>query len=72
MLTDIVPLQAFEAGAAVAALVGFVVFFMQRQKLTAVETERQRLEAVALKAKEMLAATPDGLFLWDNANGGFT
>ncbi|PPR73185.1 MAG: Sensor protein DivL [Alphaproteobacteria bacterium MarineAlpha3_Bin2] len=72
MLTDIDPLQAFVAGAAVAALVGFVVFFMQRQKLTAVETERQRLEAVALKAKEMLAATPDGLFLWDHANGGFT
>lgn len=72
MLTDIDPLQAFVAGAAVAALVGFVVFIMQRQKLTAVETERQRLEAVALKAKEMLAATPDGLFLWDHANGGFT
>ena len=72
MLTDIDPLQAFVAGAAVAALVGFVVFMMQRQKLTAVETERQRLEAVALKAKEMLAATPDGLFLWDHANGGFT
>jgi len=72
VLTDIDPLQAFVAGAAVAALVGFVVFFMQRQKLTAVETERQRLEAVALKAKEMLAATPDGLFLWDHANGGFT
>ena len=72
MLTDIDPLQAFEAGAAVAALVGFVVFIKQRQKLTAVETERQRLEAVALKAKEMLAATPDGLFLWDHANGGFT
>ena len=72
MLTDIDPLQAFVAGAAVAALVGFVVFFMQRQKLTAVETKRQRLEAVALKAKEMLAATPDGLFLWDHANGGFT
>ena len=72
MLTDIDPLQAFVAGATVAALVGFVVFFMQRQKLTAVETERQRLEAVALKAKEMLAATPDGLFLWDHANGGFT
>ena len=72
MLTDIDPLQAFAAGAAVAALVGFVVFIMQRQKLTAVEAERQRLEAVALKAKEMLAATPDGLFLWDHANGGFT
>jgi signal transduction histidine kinase len=72
VLTDIDPLQAFVAGAAVAALVGFVVFIMQRQKLTAVETERQRLEAVALKAKEMLAATPDGLFLWDHANGGFT
>ena len=72
MLTDIDPLQAFVAGAAVAALVGFVVFIMQRQKLTAVETERQRLKAVALKAKEMLAATPDGLFLWDHANGGFT
>jgi len=72
VLTDIDPLQAFVAGAAVAALVGFVVFIMQRQKLTAVETERQRLEAVALKAKEMLAATPDGLFLWDHANGGFS
>ena len=72
MLTDIDPLQAFVAGAAVAAVVGFVVALQQRQKNAALETERQRIEAVALKAKEMLAAAPDGLFLWDHANGGFT
>ena len=72
MLTDIDPLQAFVAGAAVAGLVAFVVIALQRQKLNTIETERQRLEALALKAKEMLAAAPDGLFLWDHANGGFT
>ncbi|MDA1089633.1 MAG: PAS-domain containing protein [Proteobacteria bacterium] len=71
MFTEIDPLQAFVAGAAVVAVVALVVVILQRQKLNGVETERRRLEAVALKAKEMLAAAPDGLFLWDYANGGF-
>lgn len=72
MFAEIDPLQAFAAGAAVAALVALVVVVHLRQTLAATETERRRVEALALKAKEMLAAAPDGLFLWDHANGGFT
>ncbi len=72
MLAEIDPFQAFAAGVALAAVVAFFVVLGQRGRLNDVETERQRLEAVAVKAREMLAAAPDGLFLWDHVNGGFT
>ncbi len=72
MFAEIDPLQAFAAGAAVAAVVALVMIVRLRRTLAATETERRRIEALALKAKEMLAAAPDGLFLWDHANGGFT
>ena len=72
MFAEIDPLQAFAAGVALAALVAFFVILHQRGRLNDVENERLRLEAVAVKAREMLAAAPDGLFLWDHVNGGFT
>ena len=72
MFAEINPVLALLTGALVVALVSLVVIFRQRQRLDALEAERQRLEAVAVKAREMLAAAPDGLFLWDHPNGGFT
>lgn len=66
------PFQAFLAGAVIVALLSFVAVLRERQRLRDADTERRRLEAVAVKAREMLAAAPDGLFLWDGANGGFT
>jgi len=66
------PLQAFLAGAVIVALLSFVAVLRERQRLRDADLERRRLEAVAVKAREMLAAAPDGLFLWDGANGGFT
>ncbi len=72
MLTEINTLQAFVAGAFIVALSAAVVVFRQRKRFNDTETERQRLEAVAVKAREMLASAPDGLFLWDHVNGGFT
>ncbi len=66
------PFQAFLAGAVIVALLSFVAVLRERQRLRDADVERRRLEAVAVKAREMLAAAPDGLFLWDGANGGFT
>lgn len=66
------PFQAFLAGAVIVALLSFVAVLRERQRLREADLERRRLEAVAVKAREMLAAAPDGLFLWDGANGGFT
>ncbi len=72
MLSEFNPIHAFLAGALVVALISLVAIFRQRRRLGETEAERRRLEAVAVKAREMLAANPDGLFLWDHVNGGFT
>ena len=69
---EINPLQAFLVGALIVALIATFVVLRQRKRFDDTETERQRLEAVAVKAREMLTAAPDGLFLWDHVNGGFT
>ena len=69
---EINPLQAFLVGALIVGLIAYLVVLRQRKRFDDTETERQRLEAVAVKAREMLSAAPDGLFLWDHVNGGFT
>jgi signal transduction histidine kinase len=69
---EITPIQAFLVGALMVALIAYFVVLGQRKRLNETETERRRLEAVAVKAREMLSAAPDGLFLWDHVNGGFT
>ena len=72
MIAHIEPTQAFIAGALLAAVACFVLILWQRKNIKELEAERQRLEAVAVKAREILANAPDGLMLWDHANGGFT
>ncbi|MBT7943937.1 MAG: PAS domain-containing protein [Alphaproteobacteria bacterium] len=72
MFAEIEPIQAFAAGVALAMVVALGVILQLRKNLNDNRTERRRLEAVAVKAREILASAPDGLMLWDHANGGFT
>ena len=72
MFAELTPDQAFLAGALIVALISLVLILRQQGRQAEAETDRRRLEAVAVKAREMLAAAPDGLFLWDHVNGGFT
>ena len=72
MFAEIEPIQAFAAGVLLAAVAVFGLVLRQRKILKDTEAERRRLEAVAVKAREILAAAPDGLMLWDHINGGFT
>ncbi len=65
-------LQAFSAGAVVVSVLALAIVVSLKSRQGESEAERRRLEAVAIKAREMIAAAPDGLFLWDGANGGFT
>jgi len=61
--------QAFLAGVLLSAVASFGLILWQRINLKKIEVERRRLEAVAVKAREILANAPDGLMLWDYANG---
>ncbi len=54
------------------ALIAVISMFMKGRRLDAVDAENQRLEAVAVRAREILATAPDGLFLWDHVLGGIT
>ena len=65
-------IEAFVSGVILAALASIFIIQWQRKNLENTENERRRLEAVAIKAREILANAPDGLMLWDHANGGFT
>jgi signal transduction histidine kinase/PAS domain-containing protein len=65
-------IQAFLSGVILAAIASIFIILWQRKNLKNIDVERRRLEAVAIKAREILANAPDGLMLWDHANGGFT
>lgn len=59
--------------AAIAAAVLFLLLYMgQRRRAQRLVSETRRLTAVAMRAKEILATAPDGLFLWDHVLGGVT
>ncbi len=67
--------QLFAAIAVISFLLALVFalgWARQRGKRIQCEGERDRLFAVAQKGKEILAAAPDGLFLWDHVLGGVT
>ena len=69
MFAQIELTQAFLAGVLLSAVASFGLILWQRNNLKKIEVERRRLEAVAVKAREILANAPDGLMLWDYANG---
>ena len=62
---EINPLPAFLVGALMVALIAYFVVLSQRKRLNDIEAERQRLEAVAVKAREMLVDVehPSGVSL---------
>jgi len=64
------------AGASLVSIVLALAFAIgwarQRARRLHAEAERDRLFAVAQKGREILAAAPDGLFLWDHVLGGVT
>ncbi|MEE8351877.1 MAG: ATP-binding protein [Rhodospirillales bacterium] len=72
MFSELSLLQAFSAGAVVVSVLALAIVASLKSRHGENEAERCRLEAVAIKAREMIAAAPDGLFLWDSASGSFT
>ena len=72
MFAQIELVQAFVAGVLLATVASVGLILWQRKNLKRTNDERRRLEAVAVKAREILANAPDGLMLWDHTNGGFT
>ena len=60
------------AGMASLVLVLLIRLISQRSRLKGLRTERNRLEGVATRAREILATAPDGIFLWDHVLGGIT
>jgi PAS domain-containing protein len=72
VFTDIAPISAFSAGLLVGAGLLLVVAWLFRRRAGEAEHERARIEAVAVKAREILAGSPDGLFIWDRGSGAIT
>ncbi|MBT7248710.1 MAG: PAS domain-containing protein [Rhodospirillaceae bacterium] len=58
--------------ACATAIIFCILYFSQRARIQRLEVDRERLTAVATRAKEILATAPDGLFLWDHILGGIT
>ncbi len=58
--------------ASVAALLFLSLYVSKGRRANYLEMETHRLSAVATRAREILATTPDGLFLWDHILGGIT
>ena len=67
---DPLMLLSSTAIATAVALVFAAGWARQRTKRIALQSERDVLYAVAQKGREILAAVPDGLFLWDHVLGG--
>ena len=68
-------LQPAQLAAIVAGIVAFVMlmlYFGQRGRVSQLRAERDRLQGVATRAREILATAPDGIFLWDHVLGGIT
>jgi len=74
ILQDFDPLMALviAVGMTVLAIVFAVGWSVQRRRAMDAGAEIARLQAVATKGREILAAAPDGLFLWDHVLGGIT
>lgn len=65
--------QLLAAGAAVGALaVALVLGVAGSRRARRADADRRRFVALAQRAREILAASPDGLFLWDGESGGIS
>ena len=63
------PALAFALGVLALAVLAAPLMAWQRRRLAAVRAEARRLEAEAEKGHRILAAAPDGLYLWDDVAG---
>ena len=66
------PLMTAAIAAFVTALLFLILYLSKSRRAKYLELETRRLTAVATRAREILATTPDGLFLWDHILGGIT
>ena len=66
------PLLMASIAASVVALLFLLLYVSKSRRANYLEMETHRLSAVATRAREILATTPDGLFLWDHILGGIT
>jgi signal transduction histidine kinase len=73
-LLSLDPLITAAVAAALAMLCLFAVagWWQQSRAARLARNDAEHLQAVAIKGKEILAAAPDGLFLWDHVLGGIT
>jgi signal transduction histidine kinase len=71
-LKTLEPAQVAAIAAGAVALVVLVLYLLQRGRVGDLTAERDRLQGVATRAREILATTPDGIFLWDHLLGGIT
>jgi signal transduction histidine kinase/PAS domain-containing protein len=68
----LLPSELAAIGAATLAAIMLILYFIQRARFNDTLSERDRLEGVATRAREILATSPDGIFLWDHLLGGIT
>jgi len=59
-------------GCALLGLISSIGWAVQIRRTRNALAKAEHLQAVAIKGKEILAAAPDGLFLWDHVLGGIT
>lgn len=59
-------------GAVVGALIVLPFALVYRARARDASAERRRVDAIATRARGILAAAPDGIFLWDHATGGIS
>ncbi|MEK9752626.1 MAG: ATP-binding protein [Rhodospirillaceae bacterium] len=71
-LKALTPAHLAAIGAAAFAVVLLILYWAQRGRLAQLSAERDRLQGVATRAREILATAPDGIFLWDHVLGGIT
>ncbi len=65
-------LLAAAGAVALASVISIIGWWVQARRTRRARAEASHLLAVAIKGKEILAAAPDGLFLWDHVLGGIT
>ena len=65
-------LTPFVIGTVIGALIVMPFALIYRARARDASVERRRVEAVANRTRGVLAASPDGIFMWDNASGGIS
>ena len=65
------PSMTATIAATVAAILFFISILDNDAGASMLKMENRRSTAVTMRAKEILATTPDGLFLWDHIIGRY-